>query len=184
MKDEAGNLRPGNLIEYEGSKFKVIEADHVKPGKGGAFMRTILQNIERKQKKEITFRVEEKIEFIQIYEHSATLLYKDSIDYVFLCSKTLEEYRFANPSDPEFIPEGGEAILLIDENDNVISVTPPKTVICTVEITNGNLPGQSASAQEKSATLTNGVIIKVPQYVKEGDKIKINTERMAFVSKA
>lgn len=81
------------------------------------------------------------------------------------------------------LTEGCEVILMIDINENLLSARPQKVITCQVEMTSGYIPGQSASSQEKPATLTNGIVIKVPQYVKDGDMIKVDTEELRFVSK-
>lgn len=184
MSKLAGDLKVGNIIEYENGKFKVMKTEHVKPGKGGAFCRTTLQNIEKAQKKEITFRVEEKLNILNIYEKTGTFLYKNDLEYVFLEISTCEEFRCNEPSCKNFLTEGCEVILVIDDMDNLLTINLPKVIICEVYMTAGYISGQSVSSQEKSATLTNGEVVKVPQHIKDGDKIKINTETMEFNSKA
>lgn len=184
MNTLAGDLKRGDIIEIDGQKYKVTDTEHVKPGKGGALMQTVLQNIEKPQKKELRFRVDEKINVIQIYEKPGTFLYKDGSHLVFLDKESLDEFRKNHIENSEFLIEGCDVFLLITSEDVLLDVHFPETIICEVDSTPGFIPGQSASSQEKNASLTNGATVKVPQYIKDGDLIKINTEKMTFISKA
>ena len=184
MSIPAGDLKCGDIIEIEGQKYRVRNTEHVKPGKGGAIMQTVLYNIEKPQKKEMRFRVEEKVEIIQIYDRKGTFLYKEGNEFVFLDPESVEEFRIQHMEHSEFLVDGCDVTLSITANDDLLCAKLPETIVCEVEMTTGYLSGQSAASQDKPATLKNGVIIKVPQYIKDGDKIKINTERLEFVSKA
>jgi len=184
MSEIANNLRVNDIIEIDNQKFRITNSMHVKPGKGGAFMQLVLQNIEKDQKKEVRFRTDEKVNKITIYDNAGTFLYKEGNNYVFLDKTSFEEVRFANPQNSEFLVDGCDVIIVTTESDEILTVKLPQVVVCQVDLTAGYISGQSATAQEKSALLTNGVSVKVPQHIKDGDMIQVDLETMKFVKKA
>lgn len=183
MKITANEIRVGFILEINNNNYIVREIIHVKPGKGGAFVQTDLKHVLNDQNLHIKFRSEEKVERIQIYEKPGLFLYKDKNRFVFLDNESFEEKLVDSVKHEAFFTEGCEVVLLIDSDNQLITVNLPSFVTCEVDLTTGYISGQSASSQEKNATLTNGEIIKVPQYIKTGDKIKINTKNFTFESR-
>jgi elongation factor P len=183
---KAGDFRPGKIINYNGQLHEVIEAQHYKPGKGGAFMRTKLRNLNTGSIVSETLRPEETFESIFIESKSMQYLYEDDHGYCFMDEATYEQL---------YIPEDkiGNAMDFIVENMTVVanlydgkilSVTPPISVVLEVKETDPGFKGDTVSGATKPATLETGKVVKVPLFVEKGEKVKVDTRNGEYMERA
>jgi elongation factor P len=180
---QASEIRIGDIIKINENLFRVTDILHVKPGKGGAFVQATLQNINKPQKREERFRVEEKLEKINIYEEEGMFFYREKNTLVFLNVTTNDEYRIneENFELSDFLEEGSKVSLFLNDNNELINLKLPKTVQWKVQEAPLYIKGQTESPQDKVVILTNGYKIKTPQSIERGDIIEIRTEDMTFV---
>lgn len=181
----ANEIRCGHIIKFNNLLFKIIKTAHTQPGKGGAYMQCTMKCIENGQKREERFRSDEKIEKVEIFEKDATYLYSEDDEYTFLLTKTSElvTVNSNKVANIEFIVENMPVkIEYID--DEVVSVALPDKFNYTVLDAPAYIKGQSESSQLKSVTIQNKILIKTPQYIKQGDIITVRIEDNEFISRA
>lgn len=179
------DFRNGLKIEIEGKPYEIIEFQHFKPGKGGAFVRTKLKNMLTGRVIDQTFRSGEKVEKPDMANKEMQFLYKEGTDYVLM---DLESYEQMNvPADVigttgGFLKEGetNKALLY---NGEVIGVDLPASVILTIAQTDPGVQGDRVSNATKPATLETGLVINVPLFINEGDKIKVDTRSGEYLSR-
>jgi elongation factor P len=179
----ASDVKVGYIIKLNNEMWKVCEVNHVKPGKGGAFAQMTLKNIKNNKKLDHRFRVEDKVEKIDIMPSPGVFIYNQGDDSVFLNLETTEEVNITNYEKKYFLTEGLQLELLFID-DVFFDVKLPDSVECVVEDAPSYIKGQSVAAQDKVVTLTNGLKIKAPQFIEAGDKIIVNTETLNFVSRS
>ena len=178
----ASELKVGYIIKLNNEMWKICDINHVKPGKGGAFAQTTLKNIQNNRKLDHRFRVEDKVEKIDIISYPGVFIYNQGKDSVFLNLDNTEEVTITDYEKSCFLTEGLEIELLFID-DILFDVKLPESITCVVEDAPSYIKGQSVSAQDKIAILTNGLKVKVPQFVESGDKILINTETLNFIQR-
>lgn len=178
-------LRNGITIEYEGVLYTVLEFQHVKPGKGQAFVRTKLRNVKTGAVIDKTFRAGEKIEQARVERREMQYLYKDGKDFYFMDNESFDQFSL----NEEFV---GEAAKYIVENMNVyidiyegkpLSVEAPTFVELAVTHTEPGLKGDTATAGTKPATVETGFTLQVPLFIEKGDKIKIDTRTGEYITR-
>ena len=182
----AGDFRNGVTFELEGNVFQIIEFQHVKPGKGAAFVRTKIKNVITGGVVEKTFSPTEKMPKAHIERKNMQYLYNDG-----------ELYYFMDPESFEQIPLNadtlGDALKFVKENDevlilsfkgNVFGVEPPNFVELEVTDTEPGVKGDTATNVVKPATLETGATINVPLFINTGDKIKVDTRTGSYMSRA
>ncbi|MEF8792633.1 elongation factor P [Thiohalorhabdus sp.] len=177
MKIEALQIRKGNIIEYEGGLWRVLKAEHTKPGKGGAFVQTELKNIETGTKTTNRFRSEEKVEKAHIEPRKMEFLYHDGANYIFMDQGTFEQIALDEETlegVTEFLQPNLEVDVLF-HNERPIGVELPKAVELKVVDAEPVVTGQTADATYKPAHLETGVTVQVPQFVEAGDVIRVST---------
>ena len=181
----AGDFRNGTTFEMEGNVFKVVEFQHVKPGKGAAFVRTKLKNVITGAVLEKTFNPSEKLQGAEIEKREMQYLYEDSDLYYFMDNETYEQI----PLNKEQI---GDALKYIKENmnvkilsykGNVFSVEPPMFVELEVTYTEPGFSGNTTTTSGKPATLENGLERSVPLFVDIGDVIRIDTRTGLYMER-
>ena len=172
------DIRNGAIINFKNSRMKIIEFQHVKPGKGPAFVRTKLKNIESGKIIDHTFNSGAKIEFIRVTSKKYQYLYQDGDSYVFMDNVTFEQVYVSSDlmgSDHYYIKEGDNIELLFD-NDEIINLSiAPKAILKVVQTDPGH-KGNTATNAQKPAKLETGLEINVPLFINEGDLIKIDTK--------
>jgi elongation factor P len=182
----AGEFRNGVTFEMEGEVWQIIEFQHVKPGKGAAFVRTKLRGVISGSVVEKTFRPTEKFPKAQIERKNMQYLYEDSGLFYFMDETTYEQI-------PLSADQLGNALKFVKENDtvhilsykgNVFGVEPPSFVELTVTATEPGVRGDTATNVQKPATLETGAIINVPIFINEGDKIRVKTETGEYMERA
>ena len=181
----AGEFRNGMTIEIEGNVYQIVEFQHVKPGKGAAFVRTKLKNIKNGGVVEKTFRPTEKCEAARIDRADMQYLYSDGDLFHFMDVETYEQIAL-NASDIgdalKFVKEN-EMVKVCSHNGSVFAVEPPLFVELVVTETEPGVKGDTATGATKTATVETGATVLVPLFVNQGDKIKIDTRTGEYLSR-
>jgi elongation factor P len=164
----------------------VVEFQHVKPGKGGAFVRTKLKNYRTGAVLDRTFRADEKVPLAVIDKRDMQYLYREGDDYVFMDNESYEQLHVASTSvgnATNFLKEGDSAVLPM-YNDEVIGVDLPASVELEVRDTEPGIQGDRVSGARKPATLETGLVVQVPLFVNVGERIKVDTRSGEYLSRA
>ena len=183
----ATEIRPGNLIEWDKRVWRVLKSYHVHVGgRGGAFMQVEMKDIESGTKRNERIRTEDKIERAHVDQRSMQFLYNDAGGYIFMDQESFEQLTL--PAD--FL-EGQVGYLVPNtevqvnfHNDRPIGVQLPPTVILAVTQTEPNLKGATATGSFKPATTETGLTVQVPQFVTEGERIKVKTDTGDYIERA
>ncbi len=182
----AGDFRNGITFDMDGQVYQVIEFQHVKPGKGAAFVRTKFKNVITGAVVEKSFNPTDKFENAYIERKEYEYLYNDGELYYFMDSETYEQI----PLDASKL---GDNFKFVKENDkvkimsykgNVFGVEPPLFVTLEVTATEPGVRGDTATNVTKPATLETGAVIKVPIFINEGEKVKIDTRTGEYMERA
>ncbi len=183
---DTSQFRRGLRIEFKGEPFSIVEFQHVKPGKGGAFIRTKLKNLISGKVIDQTFRSGEKVEEPDVEEKEAQYLYRDADGFHLMDMTTYEEDILSVEtvgSDADWFQENA-TLNLVYYNGRPISVELPAHVELTVTQTDPGVKGDTASGGTKPATLETGAVVQVPLFINEGEKIKIDTRTGAYMERA
>ena len=181
----AGDFRNGVTIELEGNIYQIIEFQHVKPGKGAAFVRTKLKNIKSGGVVEKTFRPTEKCPQARIDRKEMQYLYDDGDLYNFMDTETFEQIalnRDAVGDAMKFVKEN-EMVKMLSHNGNIFAVEPPLFVELEVTETEPGVKGDTATGATKPSTVETGATVYVPLFVNQGDVIKIDTRTGEYLSR-
>ena len=182
----AGDFRNGITLEMEGSVYQIIEFQHVKPGKGAAFVRTKLKNIISGGVVEKTFRPTEKFPQARIDRVDMQYLYSDGDLYYFMNTETYDQIALNDETIGDalkFVKEN-EMVKVCSHNGNVFAVEPPLFVELEVTDTEPGFKGDTATGATKPATVETGATVQVPLFVETGDKLKIDTRTGEYLSRA
>ena len=186
MAFSTNDLKNGMSLNLPEGLFSVVEFQHVKPGKGGAFVRTKLKNLRSGAVIERTYRADEKLDQAIIDKRDMQFLYRDGSDYVFMDTSTYEQMQ-ASPDSlgnaPDFLKEGDEANLQM-YNGEIVGVDLPASVELTVTETEPGVQGDRVSGARKPATLQTGLVVQVPLFVNPGDAIKVDTRTGEYLTRA
>jgi elongation factor P len=180
-------FRNGNHIDVEGTIFKILEFQHVKPGKGGAFVRTKLRRASDGAVIDRTFRAGEKFRAVRTEARKMQYLYADGTDAHFMDSESFEQIAVPEATFAEALkwttPSSEVDVLFIDEQPSDIQL--PSAVDLTVTETEPGLRGDTASGGgNKPATLETGATIQVPLFVDVGEKVRVDTRSGEYMSRA
>ena len=181
----AGDFRNGMTIEYDGNIYQIIEFQHVKPGKGAAFVRTKLKNIINGGVVETTFRPTEKCPQARIDRKDMQYLYSDGELYNFMDVETYDQIALNADTVGDalkFVKEN-EMVKVCSHNGSVFSVEPPLFVELEITDTEPGFKGDTAQGATKPATVETGAVVYVPLFVNQGDKIKIDTRTGEYLSR-
>jgi elongation factor P len=185
MKISAFEARVGNLIEYQGKLWKVYKRNHVKPGKGGAFVQMEMKCIGDGTKLNERFRSEDKVEKAHVETRQMQYLYTEGDSYIFMDNESFEQLTMSaddlEDQMPFLLPNTDVQINF--HNDNPIGVELPTNVILEVIETDVMVKGQTAASGGKPAVLETGYKLTVPQFISIGEKIKVNTETGEYVER-
>lgn len=180
------DFKTGLTIEVDGDIYRVIDFQHVKPGKGAAFVRSKLRNLRSGNVNEKTFRAGEKVEKAQIDNRRMQYLYANGDDHVFMDNDSYEQIEL-NASQIEyelkFLRENME-VHIMQYQGETLGVELPTTVVLEVTETEPGIKGDTASGGTKPATLETGLTVQVPFFINVGDKLIINTSESEYVSRA
>ena len=180
------DIRNGAVILHKNKRMKVIEFQHVKPGKGGAFVRTKLKDIQSGKIIDETFNAGHKLEFIRVEAKSMQFLYVDGENHIFMDNETFEQINVITKSignKKNFLIAGDLVDLLFDE-DEVLDVRLPSHVNLEVLNTEPGFKGNTATGANKPATLETGYVLNVPLFINEGDKLRIDTRTGEYVERS
>ena len=181
----AGDFRNGITIELEGNVFQIIEFQHVKPGKGAAFVRTKLKNIKSGGVVEKTFRPTEKCPQARIDRREMQYLYADGDLYNFMDTENYEQMAMsaADIQDSMKFVKENEMVKMLSHNGSVFAVEPPLFVELEITETEPGFKGDTATGANKPAIVETGAQVAVPLFVEQGDKIKIDTRTGEYLSR-
>lgn len=182
----SNDFRPGVTIQYNNGIWQVVEAMHVKPGKGSAFVRTRIKNVETGNVLEQTFRAGEKLPTANIEKSEMQFLYKSGDAYTLMDNSNYEQIEVTAEQigDPvEFLKEGLEGLSVMKFDGRIISIDLPNTVELLISETAPDERGDTSSGGGKPATLETGAVITVPFHAKVGDKIKVDTRSRKYLTR-
>jgi len=183
---QAGELRNGITVEFENNIYSILEFQHVKPGKGAAFVRAKIKNLKTGAVIERTFRPNEKVEKAHIDRYDMVYLYNDGVLFHFMNQENFEQIALN-------VDDLGDALKFVKENDvvkmlsykeKVFGIEPPINVILEVTHTEPGIKGDTSSGATKPAEVETGANVLVPLFVNIGDKIKIDTRNGEYQSRA
>ena len=180
------DIKKGSVLALEGQLWNVTDFQHVKPGKGGAFVRTTLRNVRTGGQLDKTFRAGEKVEQAMIDKRDMQYLYRDGDDYVFMDSETYEQLNVSPASlgpAADYLRETDSAVLQM-YGDEIVGVDLPAAVELVVADTEPGVQGDRVSGARKPATLETGKVVQVPLFVNVGDKLRIDTRSGEYITRA
>ena len=179
------NFKNGTCIMYDGKMWIIIEFQHVKPGKGGAFVRTKLKELKSGRVVDVTFRAGEKFDDVRIETKKMQYLYNDGVAFHFMDAESYEQVEL----DADFV---GGAAQWLKENDEIqimfaggemMGVEPPMFVELAVTDTDPGFKGDTVQGGTKPATLETGAVVQVPMFVEPGDTLKIDTRDGRYITR-
>lgn len=178
MAISTADFKNGLTIEVDNAIWRIIEFQHVKPGKGGAFVRSKLKNLRTGAVQEKTFRSGAKMEQAPIITRKMQYLYEDGDSRVFMDSDNYEQIEVPDENIKDQLPflQENMEVNLMQYGSETINIEVPNTVVLTVKSTEPGIKGNTASGGSKPATMDTGLVIQVPFFVNEGDKLSINTQ--------
>ena len=180
------DFKTGLTIEVDGGIWRVVDFQHVKPGKGAAFVRSKLKNLRTGAVQEKTFRAGEKVAKAQIDNKKTQYLYDDGDNYVFMDMQSYEQIEMPKQQVAEemlYVLENTELTVIMYGNE-VLGVDLPNTVTLEVAETEPNIKGDTSSGGSKPAVMETGLTVNVPFFVNQGDKLIVNTQDGSYVSRA
>ncbi|KRM77374.1 elongation factor P [Secundilactobacillus collinoides] len=186
MAISTADFKNGLTIEVDNAIWRIIEFQHVKPGKGGAFVRSKLKNLRTGAVQEKTFRAGAKMEQAPINQRKMQYLYADGDSRVFMDTDNYEQIAVPDEQIKDqlvYLQENME-VTLIQYGSETLGIEVPNTVVLTVTATEPGIKGNTASGGSKPATMDTGLIVQVPFFVNEGDKLTINTTDGTYISRA
>ena len=186
MAVTTNDLRNGMTLDLPEGLFSVVEFQHVKPGKGGAFVRTKLKNVRTGAVLERTFRADERVEQAIVDKREMQYLYRDGEDYVFMDVTTYDQMNVSAAAlgdAARFLKEGDNAVLQL-YNGEIVGVDLPAAVELTVAETEPGVQGDRVSGARKPATLETGLVVQVPLFVSPGESIRVDTRTGEYLTRA
>ena len=180
------DIKNGLVIEYNHDLFSVVEFQHVKPGKGPAFVRTKLKSLTSGKVIDNTFSAGHKITTARVERHKYQFLYKDDLGYNFMHSETYEQAPIPEHliQNPQFLKDGEICEVLIHtEEDQILGCELPKHVELKVTYTEPGLKGDTATNATKPAELSTGAKIQVPLFINQDEMIKVDTKSGSYVER-
>lgn len=180
------DIRNGLCIKHNEKICQIIEFQHVKPGKGPAFVRTKMRVIETGKVIDNTFSAGHKIEIIRVENREYQYLYQEDEDYIFMNNETFEQIPIPAKmiEKPEFLLEGMVCNILYDANDEVpLVIELPMYIISEVTYTEPGIKGDTATNTMKPATIATGAEVRVPLFIDMGEVIKVDTRTGIYVER-
>ena len=183
---DTSDFRTGFTMRHKGDLWSIMEFQHVKPGKGPAFVRTRLKGVTSGNVIDETFRAGEKVEEVRLEKRDYQYLYNDGEMYTFMNMETYEQ--IALPQDtlddlPKYVKESDICQVLLHEG-KPLTVEPPFTVELTVAQTDPGVRGDTAQGGTKPATMETGLVVQVPLFVGPGDRVKVDTRTGEYITRA
>ena len=186
MKISGVDIRPGNIIEYEGGIWRAVKIQHTQPGKGGAYMQVEMKNLMDGRKTNVRFRSAETVERVRLDTKDFQFLYKDGDALVFMDKDTYEQVSLPEDliGEPAAFLQDGMDVVMELYNERPISVQLPDQIEATIVEADAVVKGQTASSSYKPAVLDNGVRVMVPPHISSGTRIVVDTYSREYVKRA
>ena len=180
------DIKNGMTVNLPEGLFKIVEFQHVKPGKGGAFVRTKLKNVRNGAVVDRTYRADEKLEQAIIEKREMQFLYRDGEDFVFMDTGTYDQHHLAPVvlGDAKGFLKESDTAIIQRFGEEVVGVDLPASVELIVTETEPGVAGDTVSNARKPATLETGHVLQVPLFVNQGDKIKVDTRSGDYITRA
>ena len=186
MKISGVDIRPGNIIEYEGGIWRAVKIQHTQPGKGGAYMQVEMKNLIDGRKTNVRFRSADTVERVRLDTKDFQYLYADGEALVFMDTETYDQINLPADllGDAAAFLQDGMTVLLEMYDERPISVQLPEQVEATIVEADAVVKGQTASSSYKPAVLDNGVRVLVPPHIESGTRIVVDVYERTYVGKA
>ena len=180
------NLKNGMTLKIDGELWRVDYFQHVKPGKGGAFVRTTLKGVQNGKTIDRTYRAGENLEQAILEKRALQYLYRDGADFVFMDTEHFEQTNVPEPAlrdGAKYLKEG-DTIDLVFHDDTVVDINLPASVELEITETEPGIQGDRVSGATKPATLETGATVAVPLFINVGERIKVDTRSGEYISRA
>jgi elongation factor P len=180
------DLKRGMSLDLPEGLFQIVDFQHVKPGKGGAFVRTTLRNLRTGAQVDRTFRGDERVEQAVIDKKDMQLLYRDGDDYVFMDAETYDQMPVPSGAlgdAPSYLVDNMTVVLQMYGTE-IVGTDLPASVELNVSETEPGIQGDRVSGARKPATLETGLVVSVPLFVNPGDRIKVDTRSGEYITRA
>lgn len=180
------DFKNGLCIEFNGEPYSIVEFQHVKPGKGGAFVRTKLKNLRNGKVIPNTFNAGVKIDIIRVERRQYQFLYNEGEDYHFMNNETFEQITFEEKliDAPQFLQEGAQCdVLFHAEKEIPLQLEMPQSIVVEVTYTEPGVRGDTATNTLKPATIETGAEIRVPLFINTGEKIRVDTRTGEYIER-
>ena len=186
MKIDGNAIRPGMVIEHQGRLWRAVKTQHVKPGKGGAFLQCELKDIRDGTKLNERFRSSETVERVRLDEHEYQYLFAENDSVTLMDNQTYEQISVAKDliGAPAVFLQDGMTVTVMSYEGETISVALPDTVVMTITEADPVVKGQTASSSYKPGVLENGERIMVPPHIESGTRVVVNTADGSYVERA
>ena len=186
MSISTNDLKTGMALNLPEGLVTVVDFQHVKPGKGGAFVRTKLKNVRTGAVIDRTYRADEKLGLAVIDKREMQFLYREGDDYVFMDNETYDQLHVSPAAlgdSVKYLKEGDSAILPM-YNGEIVGVDLPAAVVLAVTDTEPGMQGDRVSGARKAATMETGLVVQVPLFVETGERLKIDTRTGEYLARA
>jgi elongation factor P len=179
------DFRNGMVIRFREGLWSIVEFQHVKPGKGGAFVRTKLKNVETGRVVEETFRAGEKVEEVRIDRQDYQYLYREADFLTFMNLVTYEQMHLPVENIEDVVPflKEGEKVILVLHEERPLAVEPPYTVELKVVKTDPGVRGDTAQGGSKPATMETGLVVQVPLFIEQDEVLKVDTRTGKYLGR-
>lgn len=181
------DIKNGFTFKHNNDIVSIVEFQHVKPGKGPAFVRTKFKSLSTGRVLSETFPSGHKVQEVRVERHKMQFLYKDDMGYHFMNNETYEQARINDKmiENPDMLREGDTVEVLFNtEDDSPLTVDLPQYLVMEVTYTEPGVKGDTATNTLKPATIETGAEVRVPLFINAGDKIKIDTRTNSYVERA
>jgi len=180
------DMRPGQSIFVDNILYQILEYQHVKPGKGKAFVKTKLKNLTNGGQVEKTFRADEEVQQAFIDKQPYQFLYNDGDDYFFMNNETFEQIPLNKSllNNQEILLKPNEEVTILMHENNPIDILLPTTVTLRVTKSEPAVKGDSVNSSTKEVTCETGFTLQVPMFINEDELIKIDTKSQTYVTRA
>lgn len=186
-KISTSDFRNGLNIVLDGEIYTIVEFQHVKPGKGPAFVRTKLKGVENSKNIDKTFRSGENVESIRVERQPFQFLYAEGDMFFFMNQETYEQFPLerARVENSKFINDGMVCTLVIDvDNDKILYAEPPDQIDAEIIDTDPGVKGDTAQGGSKPATISGGAMIQVPLFIDKGEMVRVDTRTGEYLERA
>lgn len=179
----ATQIRVGQILLIEGQLCKVLKVQHITPGKGNAVIQTELRNLKTRNKENIRFRSTETVELANVATRNMNFLYQEGSSYHFMDPQTFEQAEMQEDVLRDILPYlvADTSLMISSYEGNPVSVTLPLKM--SFEVSSCDPPSKGVAGSFKDATLSNGLIVKVPLFIKQGDVIVVDTDTGEYMEK-